>query len=67
MRKSPGATLASIRQTVEGGIMLGDSQEDVDFDTNQKPAVMQTIARRAVLSFPGCAICRSCAPGRRSE
>ena len=32
--------------------MLGDSQEDVGFDTSQKPAVMQTIARRAVLSFP---------------
>jgi glycine/D-amino acid oxidase-like deaminating enzyme len=42
----------TIRQTVEGGIMLGDSQEDVGFDTSQKPAVMHTIARRAVLSFP---------------
>jgi len=42
----------TIRQTLEGGIMLGDSQEDVGFDTGQKPAVMQAIARRAVLSFP---------------
>ncbi len=42
----------TVRQTVEGGIMLGDSQEDVGFDTGQEPAVMQTIARRAVLSFP---------------
>jgi len=42
----------TIRQTVEGGIMLGDSQEDVGFDTSQKPAVIQMIARRAVLSFP---------------
>jgi glycine/D-amino acid oxidase-like deaminating enzyme len=42
----------TIRQTVEGGIMLGDSQEDVGFDTGQNPALMQTIARRAVLSFP---------------
>src|SRR5207248_2301705 len=42
----------TIRQTVEGTIMLGDSQEDVGFDTSQKPAVMRTIARRAVLSFP---------------
>ena len=42
----------TIRQTVEGGIMLGDSQEDVGFDTSQKSAVMQMIARRAVLSFP---------------
>ena len=42
----------TIRQTVEGGIMLGDSQEDVGFDTGQKPVVMKTIARRAVLSLP---------------
>jgi glycine/D-amino acid oxidase-like deaminating enzyme len=44
--------ITTIRQTVEGGIMLGDSQEDAGFDTGQSPAVMQTIARRAVLSFP---------------
>ncbi|MGH7113844.1 MAG: NAD(P)/FAD-dependent oxidoreductase [Stellaceae bacterium] len=42
----------TIRQTIEGGIMLGDSQEDVGFDTGQTPAVMRTIAQRAVLSFP---------------
>jgi glycine/D-amino acid oxidase-like deaminating enzyme len=42
----------TIRQTVEGGIMLGDSQEDVGFDTGQRPAVMQMIAQRAVRSFP---------------
>lgn len=42
----------TIRQTTEGGIMLGDSQEDVGFDTGQSPAVMHMIARRAVLSFP---------------
>jgi len=42
----------TIRQTVEGGIMLGHSQEDVGFDTSQKSVVMQMIARRAVLSFP---------------
>jgi glycine/D-amino acid oxidase-like deaminating enzyme len=44
--------ITTIRQTVEGSIMLGDSQEDVGFDTSQSPAVMQTIARRALLSFP---------------
>ena len=44
--------ITTIRQTVEGTIMLGDSQEDAGFDTSQRPAVMQTIARRAVLSFP---------------
>ena len=32
--------------------MLGSSEEDVGFDTGQKPEIMQTIARRAVLSFP---------------
>lgn len=42
----------TIRQTDEGSIMLGDSQEDVGFDTSQKPAVMRMIARRAVLTFP---------------
>jgi hydrogen cyanide synthase HcnC len=42
----------TIRQTEEGGILLGDSQEDVGFDTSQNAAVMQAIARRAVLSFP---------------
>ncbi len=44
--------ITTIRQTIEGGIMLGDSQEDAGFDLSQRPAVMQTIARRAVLSFP---------------
>jgi glycine/D-amino acid oxidase-like deaminating enzyme len=43
--------IATTRETVEGSIMLGDSQEDVGFDTSRRPAVMQTIARRAVLSF----------------
>jgi glycine/D-amino acid oxidase-like deaminating enzyme len=47
-----GLPTTTIRQTVEGTIMLGDSQEDVGFDTGQKPAVMQAIARRAVLSLP---------------
>jgi glycine/D-amino acid oxidase-like deaminating enzyme len=42
----------TIRQTQEGGIMLGDSQEDVGFDTGQKPSVMAAIARRATLTFP---------------
>ena len=44
--------ITTIRQTVEGSIMLGDSQEDASFDISQSPAVMQTIARRALLSFP---------------
>ena len=44
--------LGSIRQTPEGSILLGSSEEEVGFDTGQKPEIMQTIARRAVLSFP---------------
>jgi glycine/D-amino acid oxidase-like deaminating enzyme len=42
----------TVRQTEEGTIMLGDSMEEVGFDTGQTPAVMQMIARRAVLAFP---------------
>ncbi|HEX3953498.1 MAG TPA: FAD-dependent oxidoreductase [Stellaceae bacterium] len=44
--------LGSIRQTPEGTIMLGSSEEDVGFDTSQRPEIMQTIARRAVQTFP---------------
>src|SRR5207248_7050913 len=44
--------LGSLRQTQEGTIMLGSSEEDVGFDTGQQPEIMQNIARRAVLSFP---------------
>ena len=44
--------LGSIRQTPEGSILLGSSEEDVGFDTGQKPEIMRAIARRAVLSFP---------------
>ena len=44
--------LGSIRQTPEGSILLGSSEEEVGFDTGQDPDIMQRIARRAVLSFP---------------
>ncbi|HVC54809.1 MAG TPA: FAD-dependent oxidoreductase [Stellaceae bacterium] len=44
--------LGSIRQTPEGTILLGSSEEEVGFDTGQNPQVMQKIARRAVLTFP---------------
>ncbi len=42
----------TVRQTVEGGIMIGDSMEDVGFDTSQRPDVMAAMAERAVKSFP---------------
>jgi glycine/D-amino acid oxidase-like deaminating enzyme len=32
--------------------MLGSSEEDVGFNTSQRPDIMRSIARRAVLSFP---------------
>jgi glycine/D-amino acid oxidase-like deaminating enzyme len=44
--------LGSLRQTLEGSIMIGSSEEEVGFDTGQKPDVMQAIARRAVKTFP---------------
>jgi glycine/D-amino acid oxidase-like deaminating enzyme len=44
--------LGSLRQTQEGSIMLGSSEEHVGFDTGQKPEIMRKIAQRAVLSFP---------------
>ncbi len=44
--------VTTIRQTTEGSIMLGDSVEEVGFDTRQKPEVIKVIAERAVASFP---------------
>jgi glycine/D-amino acid oxidase-like deaminating enzyme len=44
--------LGNLRQTLEGSIMLGNSEEEVGFDTGQKPEVMQAIAARAVRTFP---------------
>jgi glycine/D-amino acid oxidase-like deaminating enzyme len=44
-----------IRQTNEGSVMLGDSQEDAGFDASTTPEVMQTIAARARLTFPALA------------
>ncbi|MCA3369981.1 MAG: NAD(P)/FAD-dependent oxidoreductase [Alphaproteobacteria bacterium] len=42
----------TIRQTGEGSIMLGDSVEEVGFDTRQTQPVMAEIAHRAALCFP---------------
>ncbi len=42
-----------VRQTEEGALLLGDSKEDMGFDTlSQTPAVMRAIAQRAVRTFP---------------
>ena len=41
-----------LRQTDEGTVMLGDSQEDVGFDTATKIAVLKKIAERNARIFP---------------
>ena len=43
----------TVRQTIEGSVMIGDSKEDAGFDTvSQSPAIMRSMAQRAVLTFP---------------
>jgi hydrogen cyanide synthase HcnC len=44
-----------VRQTDEGSVMLGDSQEDAGFDVSTAAAVMQDIAARNVATFPALA------------
>lgn len=41
-----------LRQTAEGSVMLGDSQEDVGFDITTRVSVLQRIAARNVAMFP---------------
>jgi hydrogen cyanide synthase HcnC len=41
-----------LRQTDEGTVMLGDSQEDVGFDTTTKIGVLKQIADRNTRTFP---------------
>ncbi|KAA0680770.1 FAD-binding oxidoreductase [Roseomonas genomospecies 6] len=41
-----------IRQTDEGGVMIGDSFEDAGFDTTVRNGVSSTIADRAIRIFP---------------
>ena len=42
----------TIRQTDEGGVMMGDSQEDLGFDTVVTNPVISVMADRAVRTFP---------------
>lgn len=44
--------IVTVRQTDEGGVMIGDSQEDLGFDTVVTPPVISLMARRAVRMFP---------------
>ena len=41
-----------LRQTEEGTVMLGDSQEDVGFDVSTRVSVLETIAARNLAAFP---------------
>jgi hydrogen cyanide synthase HcnC len=41
-----------LRQTDEGTVMLGDSQEDAGFDTTTKVTVLKKIADRNIRTFP---------------
>ena len=44
--------VVNLRQTDEGGVMIGDSQEDVGVDTGIRAGVIGTMASRAVAMFP---------------
>ena len=44
-----------IRQTNEGSVMLGDSQEEAGFDLSTSPLVMRDIAARNVATLPALA------------
>ncbi len=41
-----------VRQTDEGGVMIGDSFEEVGLDTTLQPGVSSAIAERAIRFFP---------------
>jgi glycine/D-amino acid oxidase-like deaminating enzyme len=44
--------IATIRQTEEGTVMIGDSKEDAGFDTGTNPHTSRAMAARAILAFP---------------
>jgi glycine/D-amino acid oxidase-like deaminating enzyme len=44
--------MVTIRQTDEGGVMIGDSQEDRGFDTVVGQPILSVMAERAVRMFP---------------
>jgi glycine/D-amino acid oxidase-like deaminating enzyme len=52
MRKLIDYPTHLLRQTDEGTVMLGDSQEDVGFDTTTRVAVLKKIADRNTRIFP---------------
>jgi hydrogen cyanide synthase HcnC len=44
--------MVTVRQTDEGGVMIGDSQEDRGFDTVVGQPILSVMAERAVRMFP---------------
>lgn len=50
--------MSQIRQTDEGGVMIGDSQEDVGLDNRVTTPVIAALAQRAVRVFPQLAAAR---------
>lgn len=44
--------MVTIRQTDEGGVMIGDSQEDRGLDTAASAAIASVLAERAIRMFP---------------
>jgi glycine/D-amino acid oxidase-like deaminating enzyme len=44
--------IVTVRQTDEGGVMIGDSQEDLGFDTVVRQPVISVMAERAIRMFP---------------
>ena len=44
--------MVTVRQTDEGGVMIGDSQEDLGFDTVVRQPILSVMADRAVRMFP---------------
>lgn len=44
--------VVNLRQTDEGGVMIGDSLEEVGFDDRTVPGVGATMASRAIRAFP---------------
>jgi hydrogen cyanide synthase HcnC len=44
--------MVTVRQTDEGGVMIGDSQEDLGFDTVVTQPIVSLMAERAVRMFP---------------
>lgn len=47
-----GMALGSVRQTDEGTVQIGNSEEDVGYDDGTTISVSQAMARRAIALFP---------------